>query len=271
MPFVALPVAHATSMLWDDVGRAQFTRACRDAAERLQEATAQLADAERNAATARAEMVRRDRATADAARVHSRQLAEAQSRADALAEENTSLLLDLNARPGQRDVASLRRQVEVLEQRLRKAEASPTRASSGNAFGNAASGKSTSGAAAHAENTALSENSAQEANQQRGSTRERISRDKKVAAMQLTSVQHLSKTVLTDIVQDACISLDVRGDATALPAAIAKLQRVAAAVPGMEGFVEDICDNVFKHGASLLPHGLLQRDPSTVVHVRSGS
>lgn len=230
----------------------------------MQEATAQLADAESAAAAARAEMVRRDHMAADAARVHAKQLAEAKARADALAEENTSLLLDLNARPAQRDIASLRRQVEILEQRLRKSEAQ----SGDGARASAGARPRSAGSAQHAHGSPLSEHNAKTAPAAQRSTRERISRDKKVTALQLGGVQHLSKAVLVDLVQDACVALDVRGDATALPAAVAKLQRVAAAVPDMEQFVEGVCDNVFKHGASLLPQGLAHRDPSTVVHVR---
>lgn len=81
----------------------------------LQEATTRLAEAERKAAAARADVVRVNREAADAARAAARQLSDARNRAESLAEENTALLLDLNARPALKDHAALHRQLDILQ------------------------------------------------------------------------------------------------------------------------------------------------------------
>ena len=219
------------------------------AAAFVQEVSAQLNEAERKAGAARAEMIRRDREAQDAARATARRLAEAQSRADALAEENTSLLLDLNARPTVKERASLARQVEILDANLRKAEA-----------GAGPGGIASAGEAAMAEQA-----TAQSAKLR--TTRERIARDKKIAALGLGRAQHVNKAVLVEVVQDACIALDVSDDVTTLPVAVGRLLRAASAVPEMERFVDGVCECVFSYGATLLPANLKQRDPGSVVRV----
>jgi hypothetical protein len=210
----------------------------------LQEAQ-RLAAAERKVTAARSELLRCGREASDAGRAHTRQLAEAQNRADSLADENTSLLLDLNSRPTQKDQASLSRQIDVLQQKLRRAEC---------------------GDAAAAGESALPQQTTQQATKLR-TTRERIARDKKVAVLGLHGVERVPRDVLVELVQDACVALDV-SDATALPAAVLRLLRAAAVVPQMEGFVNSVCESVFRQGAALLPRGLTQRDPGSVVKVR---
>ena len=160
-----------------------------------------------------------------------------------------ALLPTMHARPASKAPCSQMVTARLaLQARLRKAEA----------------GRGAGGVAAAGE-VALKEQAAEQSARLR-TTRERIARDKAVAAAGLQSVEHVPRGVLVEVVQDACVAVDV-GDATDLPAAVARLLRAAAALPRMEAFVDGVCEAVFSAGAALLPGDLTERDPAAVLPV----
>ncbi|KAA6411758.1 MAG: hypothetical protein FRX49_13801 [Trebouxia sp. A1-2] len=78
----------------------------------------QLAQAETAAAEAQRALHVANTTAAEAARGKARQQAQAEHKADVLAEENASLILELDARPTAKQYKSLQRQMDILERRL---------------------------------------------------------------------------------------------------------------------------------------------------------
>jgi hypothetical protein len=178
--------------------------------------------------------------------MHAREHAEAQSRAETLAEENTALLMDLNSRPSHKELAALQRQNESLRASLERAQ-------------RAGSGPASAGEAALSAVAAA-------CTDRRGGTSARIARDKRAAALGLSHVAALPKAVLLEAAVDACIALEL-SDVTELPTAVARLLQPAAAVPQMNSFISRVCETIFQGGETYLPPGLASRDPHTVVQV----
>lgn len=212
-----------------------------------------MADLERSNATLQAELQKRDVDAGDTARVHARQLAEARTRGETLAEENASLLLELNARPGHKDHAALRREADLLRQRLAQAEARGA-GPGGDAAAAAAELEGSSGSAAAASRRLMT-------------ARERMARDKHIARLGLRTVDGLSHGVLVDLVQDACVTLEC-SDATHMHAAVLRMLRAANRATELEGLVERLGDCVFRDGAALVPQHMRARDLNMLVPVR---
>lgn len=211
-----------------------------------------MVDLERTCTGLQAELQRREVGAGDAARMHARQLAEASTRGENLAEENASLLLELNSRPSHKDHTALRREVDVLRQRLAQAD---TR--------RGGPGSDAAAAAAELEGTARSAG----ASGRLMTTRERIARDKQVARLGLQEVEGMSHSVLVEHVQDACVALDC-SNAMHMHAAVLRLLRAANTVTELEGLTERLCDCVFRDGAALVPTHLRRRDIDSLVPVR---
>lgn len=211
-----------------------------------------MADLERTNTRLQAELQRREVGAGDSARMHARQLAEASTRGENLAEENASLLLELNSRPSHKDHTALRREVDVLRQRLAHSEARQ-----GGPGSNAAAAAAVLDGAAGTVGVSG----------RLMTTRERIARDKQVARLGLQSVDGVSHSVLVEVVQDACIALDC-SNMMYLHAAVLRLLRGANKVTELEGLTERLCDCVFRDGAPLVPQHLRRRDLDSLVPVR---
>lgn len=219
----------------------------------LQELQAKVADLERSNATLRAELQKRDVSAGDTARMHARQLAEACTRGDTLAEENASLLLELNARPAHKDHAALRREADILRQRLAQAELRRG-GPGGDAVAAAAELEGGTGSAAAASGRLMT-------------TRERIARDKHVTRLGLQAVDGLPHSVLVELVQDACVALECT-DAMHLHAAVLRVLRAANRAAELDALAERLSDCVFREGAALVPPHLRARDLTSLVPVR---
>ncbi|KAL6756451.1 hypothetical protein V8C86DRAFT_73358 [Haematococcus lacustris] len=198
----------------------------------------------------------------DAVRAAELRCAEFERRAHALAEENSSLLAELQARPTLQDARSLKREVEILERRLSSLKhgsggGGPDRAGGqlGGSSGVAAEGGELALGLAGVGRSALS-------------TRDAIRRDREVHRLQLMAVEDLARQVLVDLVQDVCIELDV-SDVTALTTHLRKLLRVVSAVPRMEAFIGEVCEAVYTKGSALLPQAMQggPKDPTKVLPV----
>eukprot|EP00803_Ostreobium_quekettii_P000784 evm.model.scf_855.2 EVM.evm.TU.scf_855.2 scf_855:24944-33980(+) len=159
----------------------------------------------------------------DASRQSARRVAEAETRAEKLAEENASLIMELNMRPTAKDLGSCHRQIALLERRLLRAR------STGDAGSAAEAGEREIGA--------------QLAGVGPLTTRERIQRDREINRLHLQAVDHLPRDVLAQLVQDVCICLDL-DDATHLKPAVLKVLRVVDALPRLEAFVAEVCEIV---------------------------
>ena len=211
----------------------------------VQELQAQLADSSRTVGQLRAEVQKLDVEAGDAARMHARQLAEAQGRADMLQEENATLLVELNSRPSHKDYTGARREAEIMRQRLARLEAGR---------GSEFPGGSGSPEAETQPDRRLM------------TTKDRIARDKQLAALGLSHVDHLPLVVLAEVVQDACLALEVT-EPTHLHASVLRLLMRANQVPQLEQFVDSVTDCLFKHGAQLVPMHLRSADTANVVPV----
>eukprot|EP00892_Ulva_mutabilis_P009660 jgi/Ulvmu1/7066/UM033_0126.1 len=218
------------------------------------ELQAKLADLERSNANLQAELQKRDVSSGDTARMHARQLAEACTRGDTLAEENASLLLELNARPAHKDYAALRREADILRQRLAQAELRRG-GPGGDATAAAAELDRCTGSAAAAAGRLMT-------------TRERIARDKHVARLGLQAVDGLPHGVLVELVQDVCVTLDC-SDATHMHAAVLRTLRAANRAAELDALAERLSDCVFRQGAALVPPHLRagERDLNALVPV----
>ncbi|KAJ9515477.1 hypothetical protein QJQ45_016477 [Haematococcus lacustris] len=185
----------------------------------------------------------------DAVRAAELRCAEFERRAHALAEENSSLLAELQARPTLQDARSLKREVEILERRL-----SSLKHGSGDGGPDQAGGQlgGSSGVAAEGGELALG---LAGVGRSALSTRDAIRRDREVHRLQLMAVEDLARQVLVDLVQDVCIELDV-SDVTALITHLRKLLRVVSAVPRMEAFIGEVCEAVYTKGSALLPQAM---------------
>ncbi|KAL3157009.1 hypothetical protein ABBQ38_001262 [Trebouxia sp. C0009 RCD-2024] len=182
----------------------------------------QLAEAERGAAEAQRALHLANSSAAEAARGTARRQAQAEHKADVLAEENASLILELDARPTAKQYKSLQRQMDILERRLADSKADAQ------------------GLGEAAEEGEL-DLSCKVLGSAPLTTRERMRRDRELHRLGLNLVERIPKDVLIDLVQDVCIDLEV-ADPTSLPAAISKLLRVVATLPRLERFVGDVCE-----------------------------
>ncbi|GMH32940.1 hypothetical protein BSKO_00774 [Bryopsis sp. KO-2023] len=186
---------------------------------------------------------------ADAQREAARQKGESERRLECLTEENSSLLLELEARPTVKDMKSAQRQVELMERRLMKAS------QSGDAGGAAEAGELGLGIGSSGVGLLT--------------TKQRIDRDKDLHRLGLHVVENMPKDVLVYILQDVCVSLDLN-DATRLPSSILKLVRVVESLPQLEAFVGKVCEVVFKSGAMFLPQNACASDPCIIPNVLRG-
>ena len=211
----------------------------------VQELQAQLAESSRTVGQLRAEVQRQDVEAGDAARMHARQLAEAQGRADMLQEENATLLVELNNRPSHKDYTGARREAEIMRQRLNRLEASK-----GSEFPDGTD----------------SPDAEKQPDRRLMTTKDRIARDKRIAALGLSHVDRLPLVVLAEIVQDACLALDVT-EPTHLHASVLRVLMRANQVPQLEQFVDTVTDCIFTRGAQLVPMHLQSVDTASVVPV----
>ncbi|KAL0019238.1 hypothetical protein WJX79_004955 [Trebouxia sp. C0005] len=205
----------------------------------------QLAQAETAAAEAQRALHVANTTAAEAARGKARQQAQAEHKADVLAEENASLILELDARPTAKQYKSLQRQMDILERRLNDSK--------------------TQGLGETAEEGELELGSKVLGNAPL-TTRERIRRDRELHRLGLNLVERIPKDVLIDLVQDVCISLEV-ADPTSLPAAISKVLRVLATLPRLERFVGEVCEAVYRQGQQFVPEAHARQDPASVPDV----
>ncbi|KAK9820170.1 hypothetical protein WJX72_007055 [[Myrmecia] bisecta] len=208
------------------------------------EAVTRVMEAEKAAAEAQRALTSAQSAAAEAARLASRHVAQAEHRADVLAEENASLILELDARPTVKQYKSLQRQLEILE--LRAAQAKPGGQTAGDT---AADGELDLGIKVLGGEALTS--------------RERMRRDKELHRLGLACVERIPRDVLVDLVQDLCIALEL-ADPTALPAAAHKLLRAVASLPRLERFVGEVCEAVFRRGHAFIPAAHANEDPSAV-------
>ncbi|MEW5300295.1 MAG: hypothetical protein WDW36_003235 [Sanguina aurantia] len=187
---------------------------------------AKVAALERRAAELQRALTASRAEGAEAMRGAERRLGEAEARAAKASEDACALVMELEGRPTLQENRTLKREVVILERRLLQLRAG----GAGGAVGAAAEGgelalavSTTSGRAALL------------------TTRERIARDRDMHRLRLGVVEEFPKDVLIDLVQAACISLEL-SDATTLPASVRKLLRVVAAVPRMEKCIGGICE-----------------------------
>ncbi|GAX85685.1 hypothetical protein CEUSTIGMA_g13100.t1 [Chlamydomonas eustigma] len=140
------------------------------------------------------------------------------------AEELAVVRAELQGRPTVEETRSLLNEISILERRVMELRNS---------------GPGSSGAAGE-DATSLR---ALQARRLTGG-RDMIRRDKEVHRLGLRDVRDLSRDVLVEIVQDACLELEV-SEATALPEAIKKLQSVLTAAPKMEEWIGKVCNHMF--------------------------
>lgn len=214
----------------------------------VQELQAQLADTSRTVTQLRAEVQRQDVDAGDAARMHARQLAEAQGRAEMLQEENATLLVELNKRPSHKDYTAVKREGDIMRQRLSRLESQK---------------ETDSGMGYNADSPSAGTEKQHE--QQLMTTKDRIARDKRLAAMGLSQIDRMPH-VLSEIVQDACLALDVP-EPTHLHSAILRVARRANQVAQLDAFVESVCGCIFKDGADFVPAHLQEGEAVSVVPV----
>jgi hypothetical protein len=216
----------------------------------VQELQAQLADAGRTIGQLQAEARKQEVEAGDAARMHARQLAEAQGRADMLQEENATLLVELNNRPSHKDYTAVRREADILLQRLNRVET--RRGPDGDFSGNGADDASA--------------DTERQSDRRLMTTKDRIARDKQLAALGLAHVDRLPHIVLAEIVQDACLALEVT-EPTHLHASVLRVLRQANHVPQLEQLVDSVRDCIFNSGAKLVPMHLQSGDTGCIVPV----
>jgi hypothetical protein len=180
-------------------------------------------------------------------RAAARQVAAAEAAARRAEHRAQALQAELDARPKPEEHARLQRQADILARRLARVEtagAPPGRRPRGDAGGWAQARRPTSlGASPGA------------------------SRMQTTAATGKTPA--LPKLVLAEVAREASQLLGC-ADPTALCAAIAALQDVAAAVPRLERFVADVCGVVFGGGGAHVPWGMRQDDPGDVAAILRG-
>jgi len=158
---------------------------------------------------------------------HAARLAELEAHCGQMAEENSRLLVELQSRPTAEQLSYAEQQIRCLERELSDGRRSAS---------NCAPSRSTPGA------------------RDPRSTSERMRRDRSLSRLKLRDVGRLPHDMLVEIVQDACIALELNS-ATHLPGTVANLARVTGAVPQMELFVSQCCEAVFGHGQHFLPPG----------------
>ena len=182
-----------------------------------------LAHSEKQAADAVRKLAEVEMRAADAAMASAKEVAEEQRKNEVLAEENASLILELESRPQLRDLQAAQRQIEMLERKV-----------SSLGDGN-------------------KENLPQDVKRQMTrAASAKIRKDRKLFQLGLHKVQNLPHSVLVEIVQDACLKVEL-GDPTSLSQSLAKLLRIVAAVPRMERFVGAVCEITLQDGISFAP------------------
>ena len=185
-----------------------------------------LTMAERSAAKAAARAAEHEASALEIRQEYERKLAEKERARENLAEEISSLIFELESRPSLREFQSARKQIDVLEKQL---HSQAEELISGPAEPEPAP-----------ENAPVS-------------VKQKAKRDREVYRLQLHRAEKIPHTALVHLVQDACVRLDL-SDPFALPAAVAKLLRVVAAVPRMENFIGSVCEVVLREGTVHLPH-----------------
>ena len=188
-----------------------------------------LAIAERGASKAAARAAEQEAAVMDLQREYERKLAEKERARENLAEEISSLIFEIESRPSVREYQSARKQIDVLEKQPH------TQAE-----------ELISGPSAEPEPAPLNAPI---------SVKQKAKRDREVYRLQLHRAEKIPHTALVHLVQDTCVRLDL-ADPFALPAAVAKLLRVVAAVPRMENFIGNVCEVVLREGTVHLPHDM---------------
>ena len=182
-----------------------------------------LAVSERAAADAVRNLAEIESKAAEAAKNAAKNLAEEQRKNEILAEENASLILELESRPQVKDLQAAQRQIEMLERKMSTIQI---------------------------ENK---ENLPQDVkNQMSKATSAKIRKDRKLFQLGLHKVQNLPHSVLVQIVQDACLKVEL-SDPTVLSQSLAKLLRIVAAVPRMERFVGAVCEVSLQDGINFIP------------------
>ena len=197
-----------------------------------------LAQSEKAAADAVRRLAEVESKAVEASRSAAKDLAEEHRKNEVLAEENASLILELESRPELRDLQAAQRQIDELERKV---------------------------ASMDRENK---ENFPEDyKTQMTKATSAKIRKDRKMFQLGLHKVQNLPHAVLVGIVQNACLKLEL-GDPTVLSQSVAKVLRIVAAVPRMERFVGAVCEVSLQDGVTFIPKGVKgQPEPKDVPRI----
>ena len=175
----------------------------------------------------------------EAARTAAKDIAEERRKNHVLAEENAGLILELESRPQTKDLQAAQRYINMLQKEMAKLKASID----SQQYKGAAGPEATK------------------------DTASRMRRDRKVFQLGLHKVHNVPHSILVQIVQDACIKVEL-DDPTLLSQSMAKLLRIVAAVPKMERFVGAVCEAVLQDGVNFIPQDVREiPDPKEVPRV----
>jgi hypothetical protein len=171
--------------------------------------------------------------------IAAKKVAKAESLAARAEEEAEVLREEVNRRPSAEEYERLQRQTDILTRRLARIEKQRENSASRNGSRTITAGNTNRGAAP---SSSFSSSSSHYQQQQQ---------------------QQLSRQVALEIIESTSTILHCT-DIFELPKVARQLQRTLASVPGLQQFVDNVCQAVFRQGVAFVPWSLRQEEPSDV-------